>query len=152
MPNDGPGRNSMSLLSGMIDPQDRRRLDWSPADLRGLALHALRAPLAGAGGDTLGELLAAADPGRAALLQAKRTVKSDLGADEDALPREVSKALYVAVLARARCAGQAGISRVDAQEFTRLARWCLAQSWLPEALVEVVRAALPPPPARRGRP
>jgi hypothetical protein len=151
VPNDGPGRNSMSLLGGMIDPQERRGLEWSPADLHGLALHALRAPLDGAEQFTLGELLATVSPEREALLRAKRAVKRDLGTGEDSLPREVSKALYVAVVAKARSTGLAGISRLDAGEFTRLARWCLAQRWLPHAVLEVVRGALPPAPKREGR-
>jgi hypothetical protein len=150
----------------MMDPRGERELEWSAADLRDLAQHALAAKL---GREperdprqseprhparrereravevedvTIGDLLAAEAPSREHLELAKRFVKQELDDGSDALPRDVSKALYAAIVAKARLAGHGAISRLSEREFARLARWCLAQTWVGEAIKDVLRRAV----------
>ena len=90
---------------------------------------------------TFGEALARRDVPREMLARIRDYAKRAMDAD-DALPREVAKALYVAVIAHARACGHASLSSLSATSFERLGRWCLAQRWAPPAIRIAVREGM----------
>lgn len=149
--------SSMARLCALIEPGRPADFGWTASDYGAMATHFLAARLrdelgdaaAGDGEDTrgasmdvsIGELLASPSASAAQLTVLKAHVKALL-AGRGGIPRDVAKALYVAVVARGRGLPEGNPSRLGAREFERLARWCLAQPWVPPPLADVVRAAV----------
>lgn len=87
---------------------------------------------------TFEDALARKDVSRDLLIRIKDYAKRAMDSG-DALPREAGKALYTAVIGHAKACGHQQISSLSAASLERLARWCLAQSWVPLAIRTAVR-------------
>lgn len=151
------GSSSMARLCALIGPGRPADFGWTASDYGAMATHFLAARLrdelgdaaavdaAGAPGASMdvsiGELLANPSVSGAQLVVLKTHVKALL-AGRQGIPRDVAKALYAAVVARGRVLSQRNVSRLGDREFERLARWCLAQPWVPPLIADVVRTAV----------
>jgi hypothetical protein len=155
--------SSMSLLCSMMDPHKSTAFAWTASDMAAIAAHLLASELGNEialdpdgkaaryaarmglthsrGGITIGDVLVGPAPSKEVLFLAKTIVKGTMGG-VDGFPDEVGKAIYTAIIARARHLGYSDVSRLRDAEFLRLSRWCLAQPWVPSIVARVVRGAV----------
>lgn len=138
-------QSSLGLIGAWIDAAPDQPLAWSAGDLRAMFVHLLATdPLGGGDGPTktIEALLGDPAPPLARLRALKNFAKRRLGHGDRDLPAEIARLLYVLILARARLAGHATISRLSDSEFEHLARWGLAQGWAPAPVHGILRAAV----------
>jgi hypothetical protein len=143
--------SSRMILARLIGVSGIEPEPWSAADLRAILLHQLAAPVDGdlhaadagrCGGAcacrSFRDLLACDAP-QADLLRSAKTFFKAAMRDDDTLPRDAARVLYLATIVCARRAGIAGVSTLDTTATAREVRRCLTFAWLPEDVRALLR-------------
>ena len=158
-----PGRRSKDIIRALMNPSRLDTVPWSSSDLRAMLEHQLATPLTSeldrlaelsqcsreqaisiitsCGCHSFGDLLREDSPFVSALKMLKDYAKASLVNEED-LPRDVARVLYVIAILRGREAGIADVSSLDDMSIERAVRRCLTYGWLPDDVRELLRNRL----------
>jgi hypothetical protein len=154
---------SKDILRALMAPSRPDTGAWSSNELREILEHQMAAPLvaeqerfamlAGCATNrvadlisssscrTFGDLLRNKTPPIAALRLVKDFAKAAM-ADEDDLPRDVARVLYILTILRGQKVSGGQLTGLDDSIIVREARRCLAFGWLPEHVRSLVREGL----------
>ena len=146
---------SKDILRALMDPSEPDAVPWYSNDLRAFLDHQLAAPLVSeldqvaklsqcsrdealivlerCGCRTFGEILESHSGPRRTTWILKEYAKGAL-TDEDSLPRDVARVLYVAAILRGKQVGITDISSLEDANIEREVRRCLTFAWLPECI------------------
>ncbi|MBD3291828.1 MAG: hypothetical protein GF393_02825 [Armatimonadia bacterium] len=143
-----------------MDPSQPDMVPWSANELRIILEHQLATPLASEcarfaeirrrplehihtlvgddRGQTFGGLLKSTSPAIAVLALVKDFAKASLS-DENDLPREVARVLYIMAILCGRCNSTNPMTSLDRASIERETRRCLTYAWLPDNIRELLR-------------
>jgi hypothetical protein len=141
----------------MMDPLGKKGLAWTYEDLKGIMEHSLNTSLdlliqqntdtldqgehvrKKPGSETVENILTTANPDLSALRGIKEFSKGAINKETDQFPSEVAQVLYVLTIIRARLSGIKGFSKIEDDELLHLVRMCLAQTWVPDRVRDMLR-------------
>ena len=152
--------NGKSILGALMSPSKPDTVPWSASDLRAMLEHLLITPLvselerfaeltmsspervasiiAGCGSYSFGDLLRTDSPDVRVLKLVKAYAKTAFNDQED-LPRDVARVLYVIAITRRHGAEPNHVSALDDMNVERSVRHCLTYGWLPDKVRGLLR-------------
>jgi len=136
-------------LSRLLEPVDEE-IVWCEDDFPALFEHLLGAriglelddPTLATRHETIQHCLVSPQREEGLLLAIKKYAVANMSDPGGSLPKPLAKALFLASIASSRLAGFRGFSRLSDVEFQQGGHWCLAQTWVPASVRELVRDAL----------